>query len=314
MKRFIRSISLFLCCIMLLEILLLILLPSPRSRSSHEANVRLSAERLQQISQPKIVIIGGSGCQFAMRSDLLAEHYQMPVVNTGTHACIGLQLQVNLCRPYLRQGDIVLLIPEYDQYCVPELFMGVVDETMLRIMISNYPAGLRYLTAEQWWHILPLIPTVIVKSLHNREPLETWSPYSASGINAYGDATNWDCRPAVFQEQPSLNPLLKAPNEEALLFIKDFANECREHAIEWYLLPPALAQSESDMLQEYIPKLEEQLQQKGIPFAIAPKRYFFPDSLFFDTYYHMTLPGATLRTTSLICDLDSLRLLERAKR
>ena len=307
MKRFIRSILLFLSCLLLLEVLLLVLLPSPRSRSSHEANVRLAAERMQQISQPKIVIIGGSGCQFAMRSDLLAEHYQMPVVNTGTHACIGLQLQVNLCRPYLQQGDIVLLIPEYDQYCVPELFLGVVDESMPRILLSNYPAGMRYLTAEQWWRVLPLLPKCIAKSIHSRKPLETWSPYSASGINAYGDATNWDYRPAVFQEHPSLNPLLNAPNKEVLQFIMDFANECSKHSVALYLLPPALAQSESDMLRDYIPKLEAHLRQTGIPFAVAPNRYYFPDSLFFDTYYHMTLPGATLRTTTLICDLDSIR-------
>ena len=47
---------------------------------------------------------------------MIGEHFDMPVCNTGTHADLGLLTQLNICKDYIRNGDIVIIIPEYEQY------------------------------------------------------------------------------------------------------------------------------------------------------------------------------------------------------
>lgn len=305
MKQFLLKIVLYGLFLLWVESMLVFLVKDPMSASSHEANVRLASERIAMIEEPKIVIIGGSGCQFGFLSELLASHFHCPVVNTGTHACVGLQLQVNLFKDHLKPGDIVLLIPEYDQYCSKNLFLGCADESMLRIMLTNYPKGLQKLTFEQWRLALPFLPQYISKSFaHHAVP--AYSPYSITSINEYGDATNWDCRKAVFKDNPRLNPLYANPDSSILAFIQDFAAYCRANSIRCLLFPPAIAQMESEQIADYIQTLYQALESKGTSFCVRPERYVLLDSLFFDTYYHMTYEGACLRTQMMINDMDSI--------
>lgn len=58
--------------------------PDKYARESHEINVRLSAERLSHIDTTKIVIIGGSGCGFGFNSQLIYNHFHMPIINRHT--------------------------------------------------------------------------------------------------------------------------------------------------------------------------------------------------------------------------------------
>lgn len=305
MKQFLQKIVLYGLCFLLVEIVMAFMVSDPMSESSHEANVRLASERIAQIEEPKIVIIGGSGCQFGFMSELLVEHFDRPVVNTGTHACIGLQLQINLFRDYLKQGDIVLLIPEYDQFCVEELFMGYADETMLRIMVSNYPKGLSKLSFRQWIHVLPILPKYLSKvSTHN--PIPTYSPYSITAINEYGDATNWDCRPAVFHENPRVDVLVMSPSLMILDYVHDFMCECEQKNIRCLLFPPAIARVVGEANTEYINNLQDAMYQQDMCFCASPDRYFISDSICFDTYYHLIQEGALLRTQMIIHDMDSV--------
>lgn len=307
MKRFLLKIVEYSLCLLAIGIALVFLLPDRYSRSSHEANVRLASERIAETNEPKIVIIGGSGCQFGFTSGLLAEHFNRPVINTGTHACLGLQLQINLFRDRLLPGDIVLLIPEYDQYSVPVLFLGCIDESMLRIMLSNYPRGLCKLTPEQWRRSIPLLPQYISKALmHFDAQADPWSPYSAVSINEYGDETNWENRPAMYQNNPHIEPIVNAPDPMILDFIAGFVAQCKKDGIALFLFPPALAQSEYTFNNAFIETLGVALEQKGIPYCVPSSRYCLPDSLFFDSYYHMTYNGARTHTQMVIHDLDSL--------
>lgn len=305
MKQFILKIVLYGLCFALVELLLFCCITDPMSKSSHEANVRIASERIAQIDTTKIVIIGGSGCQFGFISQIIADHYNLPVINTGTHACIGLQLQINLFRDFLHPGDIVLLIPEYDQYCSYQLFAGAADESMLRIMISNYPKGLGKLSFKQWKLVAPFLPQYISKAF-THSPIPSFSPYSITAINEFGDATNWECRPAVFKDDQRLNPILADPHPEILSFLQDFVGQCKKENILLLLFPPALAKSESEQISNYIQTVDSALYSINTPFCVEPQRYILPDSLFYDTYYHMVLEGASLRTQMIVHDIDSI--------
>ena len=305
MKRFLQKIIEYSLYLLGVVIVIFFLIYDPYSRSSHEVNVRLASERLQAIDERKMMIIGGSGCQFGFNSQLLHDHYGLPVVNTATHACIGLQLQVNLYKSFIRPGDVVLLIPEYEQYFSAELYNGCLDESLLRILLSNYPKGLTKLTLAQWKTTIPWIPQYITKALTHR-PIGPLDPYSATGINEYGDVTNWEYKKAVYQEHPETSLFPIYVNMEALEFLANFKNYCEEQNAKLFLFPPTIAMSKALPNTDFCTSLEQALINNNTPYCVSPQRYFLPDSMFFDTYYHMVKIGAECRTNMIIHDLDSL--------
>lgn len=127
-----------LCCsVVLLRVLVTV--PDEYCRHSHEVNVIRQIERMENIKEPKIIIIGGSGCGFGLCSTMIGEHFDMPVCNTGTHAGLGLLTQLNICKDYIRNGDIVIIIPEYEQY-IGQTYLG--SSTTLRIFSSVLSYGL----------------------------------------------------------------------------------------------------------------------------------------------------------------------------
>lgn len=143
MKKFILKLALFWTLFLLVlscvfYITYVWMLKSPYLtliNHSHEINVKVSLSRLEHKTEPSIIIIGGSGCGFGLISGMLSEYFNMPVINTGTHAGLGLRLQLLLVQPYIKKGDIVIVIPEYMQFT--DLFYG--DETAWRIMMATLP-------------------------------------------------------------------------------------------------------------------------------------------------------------------------------
>jgi hypothetical protein len=45
-----------------------------------------------------------------------------------------------------------------------------------------------------------------------------------------------------------------------------------------------------------MPSLIQALEERNTPFSIPPEDFAFPDSLFFDTSYHLSYQGTLLRT------------------
>lgn len=75
MKRFFIKILVYTGLVLISSALLLRILvsfPNAWSRQSHEVNVIKQIERMQTIDEPKIIIIGGSGCGFGMCSKLIS--------------------------------------------------------------------------------------------------------------------------------------------------------------------------------------------------------------------------------------------------
>ena len=100
---------------------------------SFEVNVPRSLEKIKKCNCNKIVLIAGSNAGFGFNSDLLSNDFGIPVFNTGTHAGLGLRLQIELFKEYINAGDIVVLLPEYEQFYGG--FLG--DAAMVRNTVSR---------------------------------------------------------------------------------------------------------------------------------------------------------------------------------
>lgn len=80
-------------------------------------------DALAAAPSPRIVIAGGSGAAFGVRCDLLEQ--ELPgysVVNFGLYAGLGTTVTLELIRPLLRSGDIVIFSPEQSAQTLSDFF------------------------------------------------------------------------------------------------------------------------------------------------------------------------------------------------
>lgn len=276
---------------------------------SHEMNYSLSIEKMKKKKEPSIIILGGSGCGFGFLSQELSEYYKMPVINTGTHAGIGLRLIMNAAMPYISEGDIVLLIPEYNHFS-GTFFWG---EDVALNAIFSIPEVYDNLSIFQKLHLLQYYPKHYqeVKESQRFQPNKNISdttdatPYSRCSLNYYGDVTLYEKR----QHRDSIevvNPKTTYTNLVTIYQTKRFVKYAESKGARCIFLPPAFRDIQYDHDIANVKRKNFWLSIFGMPYMSDPERYRLPDSLFFDTQYHLTEEGCAYRTQLVIEDIDRI--------
>ena len=253
---------------------------------SHEKNVALAYSRLESLADStKLVIIAGSNGGFSINSRMLSHAFGLPVVNTSTHAGIGVRMQFELYKSFLRKGDIVVFCPEYDSE-ESRLYGGSV---LLRILSTHIPSAYSKISFTQWLYLYKYIGVHYVECQEHRIYPEFDGPYSAKVLNEYGDI---ECERL---HQDTIEPYRLSGTVSSLVF--DYYRYMRDYAeangITFVFLPPTLIESGFSQYSLQIDSIADYLE----------RNYSFPDSLYFDTPYHMTTTGADKRTEVLIEDL-----------
>ena len=135
----------------------------------------------------------------------------LSVVNTGLYAGVGLPYQLSDLKPYLKDGDTIIIIPEYSQF-FDDKDTGEVEP--LAAMIGINPLSILYLHPKSMREI-PLIGVTLFRHKANfaldvaesfflsipdshdqREDAikdDINFPYSRQGFNQYGDeVSHWN--------------------------------------------------------------------------------------------------------------------------
>ena len=82
------------------------LLP-PQYDETYLAGLQDKTFYLKSAKGKKIVLVGGSGAAFDVRSDLLEEQFPgYSVVNYGLYAGLGTTVMLELSKPYIGKGDL----------------------------------------------------------------------------------------------------------------------------------------------------------------------------------------------------------------
>ena len=299
MKRFIIKIFLLLILSTALATFIMLLVKNEVSKNSHEVNVAFAYEKLEELKDTnKIVIISGSNGAFSINSQIISDTISMPVVNTSTHAGIGVRMQFEIYKDLLKKGDIIVFCPEY--YSDKSRLYG--EGALFRILSTHIPSAYFKMSAKQWWYTFKHIALHFTESLKVADCKPFEGPYSARSINEFGDIS---CK----REPQDFNTtyVFKGNmDKETLSYYQYIHDYSKKHGFYLVYLPPCLNESNFLHQKSQIDSLDVFMEQNNIPFQSTPSRYVFPDSLFFDTPYHMTTKGAELRTLVLTEDLKQL--------
>lgn len=249
---------------------------------------------------PAVVLLGGSNVAFGFHSAELSARLRCPVINAGLHAGLGLKFIVDEAFPHLRPGDVLVFSPEYGHFFHHTAYGG---QALADVFWLGRGRFLTELNLQQWRALADNTPRflrskveyfLVSRLLPSKENL-----YRQSAFNAYGDVeAHWGRphRPFHVVPQPEDLPELNAPFCTWLLS-RLAGLEAR--GVKVILLPPAMAASGYANERGSIGRVEEMFRSGGFPFVCPPSVMAYPDSLFYDTQYHLDGEGALRHSRDL---------------
>ena len=311
MKRFLLQICLFFIALTIILAIIAILLPYNNDSYIRAFDVKQSmlsdAER-----DSAIILVGGSSVAFGYNSPFLEEESRMPVINTGLLAGIGMKFMIEEISPLLKKGDILVLSPEYElflsnpetSYFTTLVYLGGLDYVK-KMNMSQRRAFIQYTPN----YIRSEIEYSIVKYLLPQKGNE--SIYRLSAFNSNGDfVSHWGKpHPPVHIENKIEG--FKAPNKAFLSWLSNELQQISERGIHIVMLPPVLAQSAYPNKRNLIHTLDSLLCDSGFPFICPPSVMSYPDSLYYDTEYHLDSLGAAIHSKDLIFLLREHNIIPR---
>jgi hypothetical protein len=256
---------------------------------------------LHSIPPPRIILVGGSNVAFSVDSEKIEKSMHIPVVNMGLTAGLGLKFMINEIEAELQDGDILIIIPEYEQFHELPLEGRAIDlgsaakycpECFLTSNIVNDPQQLALAAAG----LFQGIEGDTLAALGKQDEI-----YTRQGFDPRGDMT---AHLAQTERRDILNhvlPLDPQKIDPAVDFLNSFHRSHRGENIRVILSFPAIPQREYYAQKKKFSALYDQLSAK-LEFAIigTPADFVYPVDLFYDTVYHMNAAGRDKRTGRLI--------------
>ena len=263
--------------------------------------------RLMEIDEPKIIVVGGSSVAFGLESEIIEEYTGMPVVNFGLYAALGTKVMLDLSKDGINEGDIVVLAPELDPQTMSMYFSS---ETTLQA-IDDQPSMIFSLDINNVFSVIGAMFKHIGQKL---EYMRDGAPnpsgvYNSKNFNEYGDL-EYD-RPenamALYYDPNTMINLNESIlDDEFIDYLNDYIDYCeRRGATVYYSYCPmnymALEEGTTD---ESITEFENAMRERiNCRFISDINEYIMHPGYFYDTNFHLNNDGSVYRTLKLCDDL-----------
>lgn len=261
--------------------------------------------RLSTTASPRVIFVGGSNLAFGLQSNLIKDSLKIEPVNMGVHAGIGLNYMLKEVIPFLKLQDILVIVPEYEQFA-HETFYGEQTLDDLLLIQKKWKALIMHMNWITYSNILT--SSLTSQSIHKKEIEEM---YDRLKFNIYGDYVgHW-----AFKHHTDIDHdrIKEEADPSVINYFSIMVNDLRKKNINIVMLPPAYNSINYQVDSIHIQTLQKKLLENNIPFQAAPERYVFEDSLFYDTKYHLSKQGGEIRTLKLIEDLKRLNIRASAQ-
>ncbi len=258
---------------------------------------------LKNTDASKIVFVGGSNLALGLDSELIQKETGRPVINMGLNGGLGLRYMLNEIKPYIRDGDIIVMTPEYEHY-----YGGLLDGGInLLWIIQIMPESIRYISPNQYLELLKKIPEFMQQRAKEILSFEQDPVYNRRAFNEYGDFVNH----LGLQPKENLGGVKRINQEEfnaeAIQVTREFVEFADNKGVVVVYIFPPLAESQYQLEDNSITIAGLYDQLKGISnlnVLSTPEEYVFPNKLFFDTVYHLTREGREARSVSMADQLN----------
>ena len=297
MKKFLIKTMLFSLLLLLFLIIGFLLPVTPRaSKSLLYAKIHKDS-LLKNTDSLRIIFVGGSNLSFGINSQMIKDSLHLNPINTAIHAAIGLEYMMHNTLNYIKKGDVIILAPEYYHFYGRFIYGS---EELLRTVVDINPFDIIHLETEQKKNITKYL---LKYSFSKFKPTEYFGfkesdIYSTNSFNEYGDVyTHWSMNQ---QEFPSYDTITGKYNPNAIQLINSFRIELEKKGGILFISFPSFQASSYDKSIRQIKRVEKELMNNNFELLGTPERYRMPDSMMFNTPYHLLKIGVDYRTKLLI--------------
>jgi len=300
---------------------ILISLYDTRASDNNYLAAVLEKDRLiRTTASPKIILVGGSNLAFGIDSRIMEDSLHVNVVNMSLYAKLGLRYMLAQVKPYIRRGDVVVIVPEYDQFYgsfsegdntlntallyappdrIPDFIKSYsVVDVVLRPRVENARRSFLEGTADLFG----------VKNKYF--PPDTNPVYNRHSFNQYGDVVSHLGKKSMNPDSIFVNSLPPAKdfNRKTVGELNDIADAARERGAHAYFLFPSYIDRSYVINVDAIEWLRQKLSREmRMPILGSAQDFVFPKNWFFDTRYHLNELGRGPRTVKMIEILKAAR-------
>lgn len=302
----------FCACLLAIPAALLVwgfLLP-PQYGNTFLGELAAKRELLAQPSEkPRLVIVGGSAVAFGVDSELLCQQLpQYQTVNFGLYAALGTRVMLELSLESLREGDIVIVMPEQQSQSLSD-YLGA--QALWQAADGDFSV-LQSLHARDVPAMLGQFPRFAAQKfcywLMGAPELE--GVYQRSSFNAAGDVVSPLCdanqMPGGADETTPIRFDPAMLDESFCQLLNDYASQLSERGVTvWYHFPPMnrSAVEPGCDVDAYADVLQAVLT---LPLAGDPNACIMDSGWFYDTNFHLNASGKTVFTRQLVRDIKAM--------
>lgn len=256
---------------------------------------------LSSVASPRIIFLGGSNVAFGINSSLISELLKRNVVNCGIHIGLGLNYMLSEAQPMIKEDDIVVIMPEYEQFYgirsgSAELLELVGLSAAARATVFSHPElwnpittvqgvvrenALRYLSRARIW----------LGSLHHHKSVPTESiVYTLGSFNSDGDIP-LSIGTAHSEKQLPAPRVSTQPNLDrgSIDLMNDFAFDLSRRGAQTVYIAPAISREKYYSYKREIDNCRSQLSSSlKFPVLGNLEDSILPGDCFFDSPYHLT--------------------------
>jgi hypothetical protein len=244
--------------------------------------------------RPSVILLGGSNVAYGFNSKMIREALDLPVINTGLGAGSGLKFMLDNTSKYLTEGDVLVVAPEYNHFYGNSAY-GNVD---LAVLFYMNPFISKEFNAKQFKSLIFGTKNLLREWLFPFLKIEK-PEHTTSGFNKYGDyARHWTMPSRPYHHASPAD--FKTMNINFLDYYENAVAALRSRGIQVVVIPPSFAETSYKTVEDRLLPLFSELENRDLSFSISPQESAYPDSLFFDTRYHLGYEGVLIRTNQLI--------------
>jgi hypothetical protein len=282
---------------------IIILLPSVE-KTHFLAGINEKHARIQSLTSPKIIIVGGSNSIYGIDSELIEKETKLHVANMSLHGGLSYNFMANEIKLYISEGDIIIISLEYGYFFTQSTYTNV-----LYRVLEVYPTGLLYVEKKMFFKVLfsyfihrikKNIDFYVLQKKKRKVP----SAYSRAKINKYGDHIGHldQKKRKVLTGKSIKRERNNKISDNFLSVTKELIHTAKAKKANVLFTFPPIAKSRYDKkVGSYI---FSELKDRGYQVISKPVHYAYDDKLFFDTQYHLNKTGRLLRTKQLIDDIS----------
>lgn len=267
---------------------------------------------LRETEGKRIILVGGSSVAFGIDSALLEQHFpDYRVVNFGMYAALGTTVMLDLSEPYIREGDIVILIPEQQAQTLSDYF----DAAVMWQGVDGAYELLLSLTPEQQGMMLGNFPSFAAQKfawLLRGNPPQPEGVYRRDSFNRYGDVSVDICSQNIMPGGFDAGTPIRF---DSSLVTAEFAQRVNAYAASigekgaslWYAFCPmnAAAVDAYADVDGFYTSLQKQL---SFPIIGNPHDSILDSGWFYDTNFHLNASGKIVYSRNLIRSMKAMLL------